>query len=84
MYSLLICIESLFLRVIVYWVPYWFVLKTVAIVYLQLPGTRGAAVLYDNVIRPVLARSKQSPTQARYSSSATSSVPVTSDHDRVL
>lgn len=57
-----------------------FVLKTVAIVYLQLPGTRGAAVLYDNVIRPVLARSKQSPTQARYSN-ATSSVPVTSDRE---
>ncbi|KAL7416875.1 TB2/DP1, HVA22 family-domain-containing protein, partial [Mrakia frigida] len=51
-------IESIFGKAIQKFIPWWFVLKTVLIVYLQLPGTRGAAQLYDNVLRPLLARGK--------------------------
>lgn len=71
-------LESIALRGLIYFVPYWFVIKSLALVYLQLPSTRGAAKLYDHVIRPVFVK-KLAPIarqSAAGSSSATSSAPV--------
>ncbi|CED83828.1 Protein involved in membrane traffic (YOP1/TB2/DP1/HVA22 family) [Phaffia rhodozyma] len=57
-FSFFTLLESLFLRIVTYYIPYYFVLKTVFIVYLQLPSTRGASIFYDNVIRPVFVQKK--------------------------
>lgn len=46
-------IESVALRPILYWVPFYFVFKSVFIVWLFLPSTRGAEILYFNVLRPL-------------------------------
>jgi len=37
------------------WFPYYYVFKTVFIVWLILPSTKGAQVIYHKVYRPVLA-----------------------------
>ena len=39
-FSSLTCIESLFLRLVMYYMPFYFVFKTVFIIWLQLPATR--------------------------------------------
>jgi len=60
--------ESMGIRAILYWVPMYFVFKTVFIIWLMLPATRGAEVLYHNVLRPVLSNVK-SRTQGSSSNS---------------
>jgi len=50
--------ESMGLRAILYWIPMWFVFKTLFTIWLMLPATRGAEVLYSNVIRPVVGNVK--------------------------
>ncbi|WWC64131.1 protein YOP1 [Kwoniella dejecticola CBS 10117] len=50
--------ESLGVRAILYWVPMYFVFKTLFTIWLMLPATRGAEVLYYNVLRPVLGNVK--------------------------
>ncbi|KAL7408864.1 TB2/DP1, HVA22 family-domain-containing protein [Mrakia frigida] len=78
-FSSLTTIESLFLRLVVYYMPFYFVFKTVFIVWLQLPATRGAEVLYIRVLHPLLV--------SRSRSSATSGfqVPPTADlHEKTL
>lgn len=49
-------IESIFIRPILYWVPFYYVFKSVFILWLQLPGTRGAEVLYNQALHPVLQK----------------------------
>ncbi|KAF4623046.1 hypothetical protein D9613_001556 [Agrocybe pediades] len=48
-------LESFALRLVLYYVPWYFAFKSAFIVWLQLPAFRGAQVAYFNVIKPVLA-----------------------------
>ncbi|QRV76890.1 protein YOP1 [Ceratobasidium sp. AG-Ba] len=48
-------LESFALRVVLYYLPFYFVFKTAFILWLQLPATRGARTLHQTVLRPVLA-----------------------------
>ncbi|TXT12271.1 uncharacterized protein COLE_02681 [Cutaneotrichosporon oleaginosum] len=67
-------IESVALRAILYWVPFYFVFKSVFIVWLFLPTTRGAEVLYFNVLRRLAVNiNRPGPTFSSTSSSTTSS-----------
>ncbi|PBK60046.1 hypothetical protein ARMSODRAFT_966437 [Armillaria solidipes] len=47
-------LESFALRVVLYYVPWYFAFKTLFIVWLQLPYFRGAQVTYVNILKPVL------------------------------
>ncbi|SCV71345.1 BQ2448_2933 [Microbotryum intermedium] len=44
--------------VIVAWFPYYYTFKTIFILYLILPSTRGATVVFNKVLRPVIANNK--------------------------
>ncbi|KAJ7139344.1 TB2/DP1, HVA22 family-domain-containing protein [Mycena epipterygia] len=48
-------LESFALRVVLYYLPWYFAFKTVFILWLQLPAFRGAQVTYLTVLKPVLA-----------------------------
>ncbi|KAG9122934.1 ER membrane protein DP1/Yop1 [Ceratobasidium sp. 392] len=48
-------LESLALRPVLYYFPFYYVFKTAFILWLQLPATRGARTLHQSVLRPVLA-----------------------------
>ncbi|GFZ47478.1 Protein YOP1 [Saitozyma sp. JCM 24511] len=54
-------LESIAVRPILYWVPMYFVFKTVLIIWLMLPATRGAEVVYHNVVRPLVGQAKARP-----------------------
>ncbi|GAA6003868.1 hypothetical protein JCM10207_006443 [Rhodosporidiobolus poonsookiae] len=54
-------VES-FAKIIVAWFPYYYVLKTILILYLSLPSTRGAVVVHDKVIKPLFSQRKTAPT----------------------
>jgi len=54
-FSLLHIVET-FSDVLIYWFPFYYTFKTVFILYLILPQTRGAAVLYNKVVRPTFAQ----------------------------
>ncbi|KAH7884094.1 TB2/DP1, HVA22 family-domain-containing protein [Phlebopus sp. FC_14] len=47
--------ESIALRVVLYYFPWYFAFKTVFILYLQLPAFRGAQTTYKKILKPVLA-----------------------------
>ncbi|TXT08736.1 hypothetical protein VHUM_02864 [Vanrija humicola] len=55
-------IESFAIRPILYWIPLYYVFKTVFTIWLFLPATRGAEVLYFNVIRPFVLKGSSRPT----------------------
>lgn len=44
-------IES-FISVVLYWFPFYYTFKTLAIVWLVLPQTQGAKLVYHKVLRP--------------------------------
>jgi len=46
--------ESIALRVVLYYVPWYFAFKTIFIIWLQLPTFRGAQIVYLSVLKPVL------------------------------
>ncbi|KAF8639390.1 hypothetical protein AX17_001515 [Amanita inopinata Kibby_2008] len=48
-------VESFALRIVLYYVPWYFALKTVFVIWLQLPVSRGAQVTYTVVLKPLLA-----------------------------
>jgi len=85
--------ESVALRVVLHYLPWYFPLKTAFIIWLQLPSTRGAQVFYHAVAKPVLnnLRNKQQAYNSnQYASpnfnpnagyTTTTSV---GDHDKVL
>jgi receptor expression-enhancing protein 5/6 len=50
--------------------PYYYVAKTVFILYLILPSTRGAIVVHDKLFKPLLAQRKTPAT------STTTTTPV--------
>jgi len=47
--------ESIALRLVLYYFPWYFAFKTVFILWLQLPAFRGAQVTYVSVLKPLLA-----------------------------
>jgi len=57
-------VESVALRAVLYYLPFYFVFKTVFIVWLQLPVTKGARVLYINVLRPLVANVNKRTTSS--------------------
>ncbi|KAH7103223.1 TB2/DP1, HVA22 family-domain-containing protein [Auriculariales sp. MPI-PUGE-AT-0066] len=69
-------IESLALSVVLHYMPFYFAFKTAFIIYLWLPATRGAQVLYLNAFRPILTN-KSRTTTAPTSSAPTYSKPET-------
>jgi receptor expression-enhancing protein 5/6 len=74
-------IESVALRPILYWVPFYFVFKSVFIVWLFLPSTRGAEILYFNVLRRLAVNiNRPGPT---FSSTSTSSSSTFGSSSRV-
>jgi len=62
-------VESFALRIVLYYLPWYFAFKTVFILWLQLPTFRGAQTTYLTVLKPVLMNLSNSsravaPTQA--------------------
>ena len=52
-------------NVILYWVPFYFLLKTVFLLWLVLPQFSGAVLVYDKAIRPATIKyTKQSSVPA--------------------
>ncbi|GAA5961823.1 hypothetical protein JCM21900_003322 [Sporobolomyces salmonicolor] len=49
-------------KVIVAWFPYYYTFKTVFILYLILPSTRGAVVVHEKLFKPMQARRSPAPT----------------------
>lgn len=93
-FGLLNLAESWAIRPILYWVPMYFVFKTLAIIWLMLPATRGAEVLYINVVRPALgnvkAKTQGSSTSTSSAagtnpfSAAGTTAPSSFEHDKTL
>lgn len=50
-------IES-FIDIILHFIPMYYTFKTLAIVWLMLPQTQGAKVVYTRVLRPVMANAR--------------------------
>lgn len=40
-------------RAILYWVPFYYLFKTVFLLYVGIPATGGASLVYQNVIKPL-------------------------------
>jgi len=93
-FGLLNLAESLCIRPILYWFPMYFVVKTVIIVYLMLPATRGAEQVYHHIVRPLVSQAKaraQSPTsntnpfnKSEGFSMAGTTAPSSFEHDKTL
>ncbi|TEB26294.1 hypothetical protein FA13DRAFT_1737469 [Coprinellus micaceus] len=47
-------VESFALRLVLYYVPWYFAFKSAFIVWLQLPAFRGAQTIYFSLLKPVL------------------------------
>jgi len=47
--------ESIALRPVLYYFPWYFAFKTIFVIWLQIPTFRGAQTLYISVLKPVLA-----------------------------
>lgn len=61
-FGFLTYLESFALRPILYYVPWYFALKTVFVLWLQLPQTKGAARMYHSAIRPSIDRARLQAT----------------------
>ncbi|KAE9397841.1 hypothetical protein BT96DRAFT_1020505 [Gymnopus androsaceus JB14] len=68
-------LESFALRVVLYYVPWYFAFKTVFIVWLQLPVFRGALVTYQTVLKPVLANISNTTVAKHTETSAPAAAP---------
>ncbi|KDN43391.1 hypothetical protein RSAG8_06175, partial [Rhizoctonia solani AG-8 WAC10335] len=79
-FGFLTYLESFALRVILYYLPWYFALKTVFVLWLQLPQTKGAAHLYHAAIRPSMDRARlqaTSPTTRYPATTSTQHAPTT-------
>ncbi|KAG8916377.1 ER membrane protein DP1/Yop1, partial [Tulasnella sp. 408] len=56
-------LESFAIRVVLYYVPWYFPIKTFFLIWLQLPTTRGAHTFYHSVFRPVVNNFKSKRAQ---------------------
>ncbi|KAJ9109276.1 hypothetical protein QFC21_000605 [Naganishia friedmannii] len=63
-FGLMNFIESAGLRVVLYYLPFYFTFKTLFTIWLMLPQTRGAEVLWRNVVQPFY-RNMSGSVQAR-------------------
>ncbi|EPS99672.1 hypothetical protein FOMPIDRAFT_1124144 [Fomitopsis schrenkii] len=52
-------IESFALRVVLYYLPWYFAFKSLFIIWLQLPAFRGAQTLYASLVKPVFVNVHQ-------------------------
>jgi len=92
-------LESMALRVVLYYFPYYFPVKTAFVLWLQLPATRGAQTFYHSVFRPVLSniRGKRAAYQSnnpynpsgapgvnQYPTSPYPTTTATLDHEKTL
>ncbi|KAG5642568.1 hypothetical protein DXG03_002555 [Asterophora parasitica] len=74
-------LESFALRVVLYYLPWYFSFKTLFIVWLQLPAFRGAQTIYLTVLKPVLQNiSSQSRTVAHTTNNSTSTAEPVGAH----
>jgi len=53
-------VETFALRLVLYYLPFYFAFKTVFLLWLQLPQFRGAQSLYHAVLKPVMANASKS------------------------
>ncbi|KAF8633190.1 hypothetical protein AX15_001487 [Amanita polypyramis BW_CC] len=51
-------VESFALRLVLYYLTWYFPLKTVILLWLQLPAFRGAEVAYSKVLKPILSETR--------------------------
>ncbi|KAG8856925.1 ER membrane protein DP1/Yop1 [Tulasnella sp. 330] len=80
-------LESLALRPVLYYVPYYFPIKTAFVLWLQLPTTRGALIFHHSVMRPVI--NNLSGKRATYApstipDSSTSPYTTQAPHEKLL
>jgi len=54
-------LESFAVRLVLYYVPWYFAFKTIFILWLQLPAFRGAQTVYFNLLKPVLTNISSQP-----------------------
>lgn len=76
-------LESIALRVVLYYIPYYFPVKTAFVLWLQLPQTKGAQTFYYSVFRPVLNNLRSKRAQYTPSNTSTSTATV-ADHEKIL
>ncbi|KAJ7719228.1 TB2/DP1, HVA22 family-domain-containing protein [Mycena maculata] len=53
-------LESFALRIVLYYLPWYFAFKTVFILWLQLPAFKGARTIYLSLLKPVLLNGRAS------------------------
>ncbi|CAE6377963.1 unnamed protein product [Rhizoctonia solani] len=78
-FGFLTYLESFALRPILYYIPWYFALKTIFVLWLQLPQTKGAAKLYHAAIRPSMDRARlqaTSPTTRYPATTSTQNAPT--------
>ncbi|KAG8736599.1 ER membrane protein DP1/Yop1 [Ceratobasidium sp. 414] len=78
-FGFLTYLESFALRLVLHYLPWYFALKTVLVLWLQLPQTQGAATLYHAAIRPLMDRARvqaTNPTTRYPATTNTQTVPV--------
>ncbi|KAL7008280.1 ER membrane protein DP1/Yop1 [Cystobasidiomycetes sp. EMM_F5] len=63
---------------LLYWFPFYYSFKCAFIVWLMLPSTRGAEVIYAKVVKPAFAQSSYKPTSV--STTAADTAPTSVSH----
>ena len=59
-----------FVNFVLYWFPFYYTFKTLAIVWLMLPQTQGAKIVYHRVLRPAFLSMTGSSPASRVPASA--------------
>jgi len=72
-------LESLALKLVLHYFPFYYVFKTAFVLWLQLPATKGARTLYLSVARPLLDHSAKRGTSSITTSGPSTSTTATSD-----
>lgn len=49
---------------ILYWFPFYYTIKTFVVLYLMLPQTQGAKVVYSRILRPMFVNAKKTADSA--------------------
>ncbi|KIJ45193.1 hypothetical protein M422DRAFT_167096 [Sphaerobolus stellatus SS14] len=70
-YGFFTFLESIALRLVLYYFPWYFPFKTVFLIWLQLPAFKGATKLYFSVLRPVLVNTNNRVATTSTTSTAT-------------
>ncbi|KAJ7630312.1 TB2/DP1, HVA22 family-domain-containing protein [Roridomyces roridus] len=63
-------LESFALRIVLYYLPWYFAFKTIFILWLQLPAFKGARTVYISLLKPVLANARNSAVATSTTSTA--------------